>query len=88
MTIRATVLIEEDAAVVLSDGLLLAVRQHGVVEVWSESGETHMGNLPVNASEADIRRAAGFWSSGFMAGVSFGRDEAQAKLRRALGINT
>lgn len=88
MTTRATVCIDEDAVTLIEDGDILAVRQHGRVEVWSADGETHLGNLPLSATELEIRKAAEFWLNGFATGTSFGRDEAQAKLRAALGLGS
>lgn len=88
MTTRVTVCMAEDAVIVLHDteADILAVRQRGFVEVWRADGETHMGNLPIDASERDIRLTTAFWYIGLINGVRFGRDEAQAKLRAALGL--
>lgn len=88
MTARAIIHIDDDAVTLIADDDILAVRQYGWVEVWSADGETHMGNLPEYVGETEIRFAAAFWLNGFAAGVSFGRDEAQAKLREALGIGS
>lgn len=88
MTTRATVHIAEDAITVIEDGDIFAVRQRGKVEIWTDDGETHLGNLPLYATELEIRKAAEFWRNGFAEGARFGRDEAQAKLRDALGIGS
>lgn len=84
--IKATVLIDEDAVTIIADRNLLALRQRGRVEVWNALGETHMGNLPVYVTDNAIREAAEFWLNGYTAGIQAGRDEAQAKLRDALGL--
>lgn len=90
MSIRATVYINEDAVILIHDHKadILAIRQNGQIEVWSANGETHMGNLPDYAAETAIRWAVEYWQRGFFEGVRFGRDEAQAKLRTALGLST
>lgn len=88
MTTRATVCIEEDAVTLVDDGDILAFRQRARVEVWSGDGITHLGNLPLHATELEIRKAAEFWRNGFTDGVRFGREEAQAKLRNALGLGS
>lgn len=88
MTTRATVYIDEDAVTLIEDGDLLAIRQRGTVEVWTADGETYLGNMPVYATELEIRKAAEFWRNGFATGIAFGRDEAQAKLRAALGLKS
>lgn len=88
MTIQICIHISDDAVVVLSDDDILAVKQFGSIEVWHASGETHMGNLPIDATPTEIQNAAAFWRNGFVGGVSFGRDEAQAKLRAAMGIKS
>lgn len=87
MTTRASVYIDEDAVTLIDDDLL-AVRQRDGVEVWRADRETHLGNLPLSATEPEIRKAAEFWLNGFTAGTRFGRDEAQAKLRAALGFGS
>ena len=85
-TTNATVYLEEEAVTLIEDGALLAIRQHGRVEVWNANGETHLGNLPLAATEPEIRKAAEFWLNGYTEGIQAGRDEAQAKLRAALGL--
>lgn len=84
----ATVYIEEQAVTLIADDDLLAIRQHGRVEVWNADGEIHLGNLPMYATETEIRKAAEFWLNGFAVGIQAGRDEAQAKLRAALGLGS
>ena len=83
---KSTVLIDEDAETLIADDNILVVSQRGHIEVWSADGETHMGNLPLHTGERVIRKSAEFWLNRFNAGVCFGRDEAQAKLRAALGL--
>lgn len=85
---RATVCIADGHEILIQDAGILAIRQRGQIEVWSADGETHFGNLPEDANEALIRAAAKFWGIGFFAGVSFGRDDTQANMRKAMGINT
>lgn len=85
-THKATVYIDEEAVVIIADDNLLVIRQHGRVEVWHAGGETHLGNLPMDATETEIRKATEFWLNGYTAGITAGRDEAQAKLRAALGL--
>lgn len=87
-THKSTVYIDEDAVTLIADDDLLAIRQHGRVEVWSADGETHLGNLPLYATETEIRKAAEFWLNGFAVGIQAGRDEAQAKIRDAMGLGS
>lgn len=90
MTTRATVYMTEDAAIVIDDEKadILAIRQNGQIEVWSYNGETHMGNMPDYADGYTIRLVVVYWQRGFFDGARFGRDEAQDKLRAALGLET
>ena len=88
MNKQAMAYVDEDAVTLIDDGDILAFRQRARVEVWTGHGLTHLGNLPLHATESEIRKAAEFWRSGFAEGVRFGRDEAQAKLRHALGIGS
>ena len=83
---KASVYITEDAVTLISDDLL-AIRQNGRVEVWSEDGEIHMGNLRELAFNVEIRAAAKFWLNGYAEGIKLGHQQAQAKLRAALGID-
>lgn len=85
---KATVYIEEEAVTLIEDGDLLAIRQHGRVEVWNADGEIHLGNLPMYATEPETRKAAEFWLNGFNEGIQAGRAEAQAKIRDALGLGS
>ena len=86
MTTRTVICFDEDAETLIADDDILVVSQRGHIEVWSANGETHMGNLPLHTGERVIRKSAEFWLNGFTVGVCFGRDEAQAKLRAALGL--
>lgn len=90
MSARSTVYISEDAVIVVNDpvGGILAIRQQGRLEVWSDDGETHMGNLPIYATETEIRKAAECYVNGYTEGIKAGRDEARAKLRAALELNS
>lgn len=84
---KAAVCIAEDAVTLIADRHLLALRQLGRVEVWNALGEIHLGNLPIYVTDNAIREAAEFWINGYAAGLLDGRDEAQAKLRAALGLS-
>lgn len=88
ITRKATVYIDEDAVTLITGPDIMAISQRGRVEVWSEDGETYMGNLPLHAAESEIRKAAEFWLNGYTEGIQAGRAEAQAKLRAALGLGS
>lgn len=87
-THKATVYIDEEAVTLIVDDDLLAIRQRGRVEVWNAAGEIHLGDLPMYATETEIRKAAEFWINGYTEGIKAGRAEAQEKLRAALGLGS
>ena len=86
MTYRATVCIADEHEILIQDANIFAIRQRGQIEVWSADGEDHIGNLPEDATEAQIRAAALFWHKGFIVGVDYGRRQAKADMRKAIGI--
>lgn len=81
-----TVLIADDAVMIVDGPDILGIKQHGCVEVWTEDGVTHMGNLHESASVKEIRSAAIFWVFGFNEGSIIGHQQLQRKLRDALGL--
>lgn len=79
---------EEHEVILESDDLnVLAVRQHGSVEVWDMDGEKFYGSLPMHADKKAVLVAMSFYNNGFNTGERQGKEEIQSKFQDLIGIS-